>query len=1110
MSDLNAAQIDLIKEYKDKPCEAARDILGVELASPQKLALRAMWIRNNVIIIFNRGAGKCKLPDTVVLTGGGYATLGALHGGAPHGFREMSAMVEGEGGSERSSHTYRNAPEPVHWARTALGMVDDGVAKHRVRTLGKKGSLEWAEMSSIRPGDVMVMDLSGSYRFEGDGSTGAEEAYLLGMMSAGLRRANFRHRSYFARWPGAAVMAAEIADRNGLLPAVKKMSRGYSVMLGGDVDGFLSRFGVRQEDGGWFPPSGSILTGGTAVAEAFLCGKLDACGCPMSKASQCQPRLVRVRTASEEKMLSAMFASLGVLVSASGRQNGDFLVPMGEAAATRGLPVMLPEGGLASVFMASRVRSPGYGMLMEDAANELSLRKRKRICTTQFVYKKKRNVHDLARPADAANLLVELDASEIPGGKARERLREYISRGLFFDMVTETGVLPPQDTYDLCVPGTHTFIANGFISHNTFLDGLFTVLRGMFFPGDKVGIVAPGFRQSKFVFAEVENLYAISKEFRGFVDKAPTRGTDMCQVRFKTAPNCRASLIEALPIGDGTKIRGARYHCILGDETAQIPEDILNLVIRGMMATFKNPMESVRWMAEQKKLLAAGKIDKIRQLHDNKIVYTSTAYYQFNHLWKKVQNYMEAILESAKKNPDSVELRGFPLNADLVPGGQIPYNFMMDENRALCALEYTRMPEGFMNLESIDEARRDMADNEFRMEYCLAAGVPVTTMAGEKPVEMVVPGDAVFTHMGRWGDVGKIFSRWYAGKAVSLKFGDWPEAVFTASHNFCSPSGDIEAVDVARSGVAWLRDPAGWTAVPVRKSSVFDFEGWVHNFSVESDHSYSLPYATVRNCSFFPTDTEGFFSRALLDSSMSHREFGCALYLPKRRGVVNILAADPARMSDNFTMAIFQVLLDRRLVRFRAMHSFHKKPYPYVHAQMRALLKAYNIDEIAMDSGGGGQPVRDLLADEKNTPQGEEIILQRDFDEHRKLKGRRILELVEFSDYGWLYDANHNMKLMLETGMLQMPCLEDLLDGPQDQSAEMLAAMAEISQTVREIQNIVVTMTEKRGNMHWDSPSKKHRKDRYSAVLIGCDRAYTFIKDANKPVALPRGVWIKR
>lgn len=520
----------------------------------------------------------------------------------------------------------------------------------------------------------------------------------------------------------------------------------------------------------------------------------------------------------------------------------------------------------------------------------------------------------------------------------------------------------------------------------TWCDAVFAVLRALLYPGEKVGIFSSSYRQAKFVFDEISKLYDISPVLRDSCEKKPTKMIDMCYLQFKSTGNKPGSVIHALPLGDGSTIRGARYFTIIGDEAAQIPREVLDVVVRGMMATSKNPMEQVKAMEEQKKLLAEGKIDKIKKLHNNKIVLSSTAYYQYNHLWQRVKGYIDIIMEKAEKAakmrkaglpvpPDlEVELRGHDLN------NQIPFNIMKDENRALIAFNCEDMPDGFMNTESLEEAKREMPRYQYLMEY----------------------------------------------------FG------------------------------------------------------------------------------YFPPDSEGFFPMSLLDKSRKHGDFTCEFSFDhnKDKDWITIMGCDPARSGDNFAISIFKVNIKTEKIRLIRVLTYSKMTFPFMHLEIRRLRKLYDVSEIAIDSGGGGQTIRDLLADPKICPPGDDIILQRDFDEHRFKHGKRILRLVEFSRYEWLSDANNNLLLGLQNGMLQIAGEKGSLKNASDfdETPDEEAARREIDKTIEEMQNIIVTRTQT-GRMHWDTPQKHQRKDRYSSVLIGYDQAYSYLDNINKPQSLVSGFW---
>jgi hypothetical protein len=133
----------------------------------------------------------------------------------------------------------------------------------------------------------------------------------------------------------------------------------------------------------------------------------------------------------------------------------------------------------------------------------------------------------------------------------------------------------------------------------TFLGGLHAGLRGILYPGNRIGLIAPSFRQSKLLFSEVEKLYERSPLFQESLVRAPAKTADSCYCKFRAAEGQIGSYIEALPLGaDGAKIRGSRFWEVIADEAAQIDPIVLNTVVRGFLATSQDPMANVRLMRE--------------------------------------------------------------------------------------------------------------------------------------------------------------------------------------------------------------------------------------------------------------------------------------------------------------------------------------------------------------------------------------------------------------------------------------------------------------------------------------------------------------------------------
>lgn len=258
----------------------------------------------------------------------------------------------------------------------------------------------------------------------------------------------------------------------------------------------------------------------------------------------------------------------------------------------------------------------------------------------------------------------------------------------------------------------------------TWLNARVAALAGMLYPGNRIGFIGPSFRQAKSMFAELQIAYDECPAFRESVAAGPTIGTDRCYLQFKAAPGKVGSLIEALPMGnDGAKIRGARYYWVFADELAQIDSETLDVVVGGFLATSKNPILRRNLIRDLKKKLEAGEItpEQFEEMKGtgNRFTGTSTAYYQFNHLWTRVSKLIEDIYEEKQRRirqglpHEQYVVKGGPLNQ-----GQIPARYMSDGKNALCAFPYFDVSEGFLDETSIERQRNLMSSSLFGMEYC--------------------------------------------------------------------------------------------------------------------------------------------------------------------------------------------------------------------------------------------------------------------------------------------------------------------------------------------------------------------------------------------------------
>jgi hypothetical protein len=202
----------------------------------------------------------------------------------------------------------------------------------------------------------------------------------------------------------------------------------------------------------------------------------------------------------------------------------------------------------------------------------------------------------------------------------------------------------------------------------TFLLALYCLLKAMLYPREKCVIASSSYRQAQFTFDEVIKFYDESPFLRQACEKPPTKGPNSCEMHLEGG-----SKIIAYPLGDGQKIRGARANTLVLDEVAQVPSDIINVVILPMMNTKQDPFDTTG--------------------RKNHLVMASSAYFQFNHLYERYLKYQERV------NPNSPEY---------------------DANYGLHIYTVDDMPPGWMDEAVLKEAKDTLTELQYQMEYlCL-------------------------------------------------------------------------------------------------------------------------------------------------------------------------------------------------------------------------------------------------------------------------------------------------------------------------------------------------------------------------------------------------------
>lgn len=271
----------------------------------------------------------------------------------------------------------------------------------------------------------------------------------------------------------------------------------------------------------------------------------------------------------------------------------------------------------------------------------------------------------------------------------------------------------------------------------------------------------------------------------------------------------------------------------------------------------------------------------------------------------------------------------------------------------------------------------------------------------------------------------------------------------------------------------------------------------------------------------FPTDSDGFFKRSSINSSTpGHRACGGKAFGVETVGTPGyqyVMGIDPARKTDNFAISILKILPHNETYRNVYSWSQRGKSYTKAARKIRELLVSFNIMRIAMDAGGGGNAIMDILQDGKFLEPGEMPIWLYDDDDQQRFAGEHILDMVDFSPR-WIRDANYGLASDIEHKRLLFPYRALELESPDyDENDDAKDEIwAEIDEQIKEACMIVVTPT-KTGVQHFDIPELPasqqgtlktyQRKDRYSALLLAGYAARTYLQQGQRTVTPNMGGW---
>lgn len=253
--------------------------------------------------------------------------------------------------------------------------------------------------------------------------------------------------------------------------------------------------------------------------------------------------------------------------------------------------------------------------------------------------------------------------------------------------------------------------------------GIFAYMDAVLNQGVQIGIISKSFRQAKMIFKKIEDI----------ANKPEAAMLAQCGLRTsKTSDQWTMKIgeseIHALPLGDGEKLRGFRFHRIIIDEFLLMPERIYNEVIIPFLSVVENPIERENLYNLETELIERGEMGE----HDryiwpnNKLIMLSSASYKFEYMYKVYEKFNEMI-KKGSRDPSAAHRTIMHFSYDSAPKRLYDQNLVDQARKTMSASQFARE----FNAEFTDDA-----DGYFKPSTMLECTVP----AGEEP-SVEVKGD---------------------------------------------------------------------------------------------------------------------------------------------------------------------------------------------------------------------------------------------------------------------------------------------------------------------------------------------------------------------------------
>ncbi|MBA3321727.1 MAG: PhoH family protein [Pyrinomonadaceae bacterium] len=441
------------------------------------------------------GTGKCIAGDSLVLTGRGMIEIETLGAGVGDDkYVTTDIAVSGLAGVEAASHIYSGGESDTLRVTTRFGFSIETTPEHPLLVLNADGALKWRPAEQLRRGDVLALqrgqrmfgqDSSVAFKYQPNGPADRSSkpvgldridepfAYMMGVLT-GDGCLTFRNRVILSSADASIVSAFhEMASRLGLHAFRNGGDRRYDhIIASSRLYQLLAHLGLSMGKAGTKRIPRSILCAPETIVASYLRGLFDADGTVEKRDGVVSLSSVSEKLIKQAQIVLLNFGIVAARAIKRGRYQGQphvsHLLTMAGAEAERFHELIGFALERKRIRRLTKRANPNIDVLPHLGAH-LSAALRGTVFT--------RAEHQLfadyrrgdRRPSYAKlGQLIQILHTHDVRNDSLSHLRELHDRHLLFVEIID--LKPSRErVYDLTVPGTHSFIANGFVNHNTYL-----------------------------------------------------------------------------------------------------------------------------------------------------------------------------------------------------------------------------------------------------------------------------------------------------------------------------------------------------------------------------------------------------------------------------------------------------------------------------------------------------------------------------------------------------------------------------------------------------------------------------------------------------------------